>query len=518
VNIIEAIADRRYLRPAFRDLSTWRAWFVYLRALYGLGIDDPDDLRLFRECTELEAAPTEPARESYCICGRRSGKTFLSAVIAIYQACFMDWQPFLARGEKAYIHLVATDRLQAGQIKDYISGILRGSPALKGLVKAELKESIELSNRVVIRVSTASLRALRGYGSPAGVLDEFSFFRDSETSANPSAEIITALRPALASFPGSCLLGISSPYSRSGVLWDAYRRYFGQAGGPLIWKAASLTMNPTLDPGLIARAIAEDPQGGRSEWQAEFREDISAFLPTEAVERCVVSGRVEVPPISGMDFFAHIDPSGGRQDSMTVAVTFREKNGKVVLAAVREARPPFNPAEVCREFSAFLKTYRLHSASSDRYAGEWVVAGFAKEGITITPAALTCSEGYLEFLPLIQSGRVELIDNRRLIGQLAGLERRVRSGGRDLVDHIPGTHDDLAAAVAAACVKAGEEGKGAAIGTVNYSVYPDDHELGGEWEGAGDSVERAHRRAFEKELQETRKPYLEALARHRRGR
>jgi hypothetical protein len=47
-----------------------------------------------------------------------------------------------------------------------------------------------------------------------------------------------------------------------------------------------------------------------------------------------------------------------------------------------------------------------------------------------------------------------LLDIRRLITQLHGLERRTARGGKDSIDHGPGQHDDVANAVAGALVLA----------------------------------------------------------------
>ena len=47
-----------------------------------------------------------------------------------------------------------------------------------------------------------------------------------------------------------------------------------------------------------------------------------------------------------------------------------------------------------------------------------------------------------------------MLDNRRLISQLHGLERRTARGGKDSIDHGPGAHDDVANAVAGALVLA----------------------------------------------------------------
>jgi hypothetical protein len=77
---------------------------------------------------------------------------------------------------------------------------------------------------------------------------------------------------------------------------------------------------------------------------------------------------------------------------------------------------------------------------------------FRKHGIAYEPSELTRSELYLELLPLANSGRVELLDHARLVGQLAALERRVGRSGKDSIDHRPGAHDDLANAAAGALV------------------------------------------------------------------
>ena len=48
-----------------------------------------------------------------------------------------------------------------------------------------------------------------------------------------------------------------------------------------------------------------------------------------------------------------------------------------------------------------------------------------------------------------------LVDDDRLVRQLIGLERRTGRGtGRDIIDHPPGAHDDLANAAAGALVMA----------------------------------------------------------------
>ena len=69
---------------------------------------------------------------------------------------------------------------------------------------------------------------------------------------------------------------------------------------------------------------------------------------------------------------------------------------------------------------------------------------FGNKGIRYIPADRTKSELYLACEPLFSRGQVELLDDRKLFHELRNLERRTRRGGRDLVDHPPRAHDDIA--------------------------------------------------------------------------
>jgi hypothetical protein len=100
------------------------------------------------------------------------------------------------------------------------------------------------------------------------------------------------------------------------------------------------------------------------------------------------------------------------------------------------------------EFSELLKSYNVRRISGDRYGGEWPRERFRVRGIEYVIADKPKSDLYRDLLPLLNSGRVELLDLPRLADQLTGLERRTARSGKDSIDHAPGTHDDIANAVA----------------------------------------------------------------------
>jgi hypothetical protein len=434
--------------PFFRG-DTWQPWRAFLAALFGLPMDD-DALALYRHHTGRTEAPSEQFKESALVVGRRGGKSRVLALVATYLATFRDYTLHLAPGERATVAVIASDRRQARSIFRFIDGMLHGVPALSKQIAEQSAEVITLRNRVTIEIHTASFRVTRGYTFAAVLADETAFWRADDSFANPDTEIFRALRPGLASIPGAILLNASSPYRKAGVLYNAFRRYYGKDDARvLVWRGTTLEMNPSLDASVVEEAYEDDPQSAAAEYGAEFRDDISDFVSRDLVEACIVSGRKELLPAAGLDYFAFVDLSGAGADSMTLAIAHRDKD-IAILDAVREVRPPCSPEAVVQDFAALLKSYRVRSVTGDRYAGEWPRERFRNAGITYELSEQPKSDIYRDTLPLLNSGKVELIDLPRLTSQLCGLERRTARSGKDSIDHGPGGHDDIANSVAGA--------------------------------------------------------------------
>lgn len=449
MNLLDAIEDEALFGPWFKDRETWVAWTAFIAALFGLPMT-PEQEVLYRKCTGRIELPSGPAAEGWLTCGRRAGKSFILALIAVYLACFRDYRPYLAPGEVGTVVVIATDRRQARTIVRYVRGLLHGVPMLKALVERETSESFGLSTRVTIEVATASFRKTRGYTIVAACCDEIAFWY-SEGAAEPDFEILDALRPGMATIPGALLLCASSPYAKRGALHDAVVRHYGKAGPILVWKAPTRVMNPTVPQRVIDEALERDPAWARAEYLAEFRDDVAAFITREAIAACIQAGVHERLPERRNRYVAFVDPSGGASDSMTLAIAHKEGD-TAILDCVREREPPFSPEGVVEEFAELCRRYRICRVHGDRYAGEWPREQFSKRGITYTPAEKSKSELYIDFLPLVNSGAVDLLDHDKLVGQLANLERKTTRGKRDTIDHGPGAHDDIANAAAGALV------------------------------------------------------------------
>lgn len=453
-SILDCIHDPALFASWFEDdWQSWQAWLAFLAALFALPMD-AEQLALYRECSGRLDPPEAIAREAWLVCGRRAGKSFMLALVAVFLAAFHDYRPYLAPGERGTILIIAADRKQSRVILRYVAALLKGVPMLTRLISRETAEGFDLSNSVSIEVATCSFRSVRGYTLVAALLDEVAFWR-AEDSSEPDHEVLNALRPGMSTIPNSMLLCASSPYARRGVLWEAHRQHHGREHDPvLVWQAATRTMNPSVPQSFIDAEMERDPASASAEYLAKFRADIEAFITREAVEACISQGTFERGRVEGMSYSAFCDPSGGSSDAMTLAIAHKER-GLAVLDAIRERKPPFSPEAVVSEFAALLKSYGISKVLGDRYAGEWIKEPFRAHHISYESAAKPKSDLYRDFLPIVNSRKADLLDHPKLLQQLVGLERRVARSGKDSIDHAPGAHDDVCNAVAGVMTNVG---------------------------------------------------------------
>ena len=208
-------------------------------------------------------------------------------------------------------------------------------------------------------------------------------------------------------------------------------------------------MNPSVPQTFIDAHMAEDRVRASAEYLAQFRSDVEGFIALEVVESCVGTYH-ELGPRSDVTYRCFVDPSGGSEDSMTMAIAHRtpKPEEQIVIDAIREARPPFSPEAVVDEFAALCKSYRITSITGDHFGGEFVKEPFRKHGINYELAKQAKSDLYRDLLPLLNSGRILLPKSDRLVSQIVGLERRVSRSGKDSIDHAPHGHDDLANCIA----------------------------------------------------------------------
>jgi GNAT superfamily N-acetyltransferase len=201
--------------------------------------------------------------------GRRSGKTLMGALIAIWM-CLL--RPELAehvrRRERRYAVCVATNIRQARIFVEAARSVVEASPLLAPLVESVSDDEIVFKNRTVLAAFPCTSRGGRGWPLMVLLMDECAHMLD--TDGNQAAEpIYRSLAPSVAQFGDAArILVASTPYGTDGFFADLFeiveKRELEDA---TCRQASTLQMRPTFATAALAlelglkhnREYAKDP-------------------------------------------------------------------------------------------------------------------------------------------------------------------------------------------------------------------------------------------------------------------
>jgi phage terminase large subunit-like protein len=450
LNILEFITHPELLND--QTLSVPQQTF--LKGTYGLPLNSEERTIYQRATGRTEYVPAEQ-KEATLIGGRRGGKdSKIAAPIALYES-FRDHH--LSRGDRGNVMLIAPAKYQAQIAMRYIRTYLRSSPVLRNYIVRERRDEIELTNGISIACYPCSYVAVRGLSIVCAICDELAFWQHEQTDANPEDEVLSALRPAMATFPTAKLIKISTPFRKEGILW----REFQQRAelDHLVWQMPSPEMNPTLLPSILEQERKHDEEKFRREFLAEFTDQINAWVTPDVLEPCIVRGRTELPRVEKATYAVAIDPAF-RRDDFALAILHRNADGTIVVdrasrwAGTKKAPLPYE--WVCQEIARIVKQYGINRVLGDQYCAAVIKQHFHKLGIhynEYTFGAHTRGEIFGNLKHLLVQRRIELLDDPTLLRQLRVLEERKAPNGRVDIEPSHGLKDDLAVAVALAALE-----------------------------------------------------------------
>lgn len=449
VDIVEACASEELLNI---PLSLGQRTF--LKAMDGLEMSQ-EEVDLF--CSTSGRTSYKPGRyyrEAALIAGRRFGKTHHIAVpTVVYSAVFREFES-TRPGERIMDLILATTIPQAAVDFSGILGVLEGSPLCRSLIVSVKQKRVSLRTGHDIAAWKNDLRTVRNLAIGCCVAEECSFWLDElNGTVNPAEEILAAVRPALMQFEYGRLLLVSSPWAKSGPIWDAWARRL-EREEPLVLRMSTAQGNPVLSAERLEAERARDPERARRELDAEFLDSASALLPSDAVDACTAMGRWEVAPKEHAFYFAAID-AGFRTDQFAFALAHAE-GAKVIVDLVRAWRPQpgravqFQP--VMEEIVEVMRRYGAWQASADQVCNEVIKQYLAQEGVEleqVTTLGRRASGIYSTLRTKVLAGEVEFPDNPALLGQLKRLQIVVSGGGHERCEASSGK-DDMAICTALA--------------------------------------------------------------------
>ncbi len=362
--------------------------------------------------------------------------------------------------------LVANDLAQAGDDLGLAKKIIQANPILLG-------EDVEIQANTIIRVDGGGHLTILPAGDAVGLHGKtYIFCGYDEIHGQKGWDLFEALQPDPTRLEvQQAMTSYASIFHKPGVpLYDMFTR--GKSGLDermlFSWYAADYCTDPDfagLDPESRAnpsRASWDDQDYLKQQALRlpahKFRRlhlnlpglpEGSAFT-AEKIMGAIDRGVLLRYPQPNVAYKAAVDTSGGSNDDAVLAIGHVDEDKRAVIDRVmgQGPQPPFDMMAAVARFAEEMKKYRITKVSLDNYGGNTFKEAFRKLGIEPTVNEESASKMYEAFEPLLNGGRVILLDETMVEQQFLGLVWR---GSK--IDHPTGEHDDWSNAVASVTVQ-----------------------------------------------------------------
>lgn len=433
--------------------------------------------------------------------GRRGGKSSTLCRAAVTEALFTKRR--ISPGDVGVWAIFSVDRAEASgrltTIKAILSALGIDFQTSSYLGRERVGFPDAYGNPIEFRVYPATVGAASGFTAIGATCDEEAKWRDEKTGSNPAAEVLRALRPALATLEGAHGYRCSSAFAELGTHYHDV-----EEGDTALHHVAKL--GPIVDrvrEDLLQVARSESEQG--TDMIRAHAEDItadSACIPTWVANPTKTAHglRVEEPDLatwlreyvskslgsSGASFFdgykltqaleisangvgpchAAID-TGAKANAAALAIV-RDCGGKFTPAYLREWIPsPGAPLDLDRtvlpEMARVAKSFGCQEWCTDTFYGPSVELRGSECGLTTHYVSSDAFETYYEPVrralnrsALALQGCDELVRQLRLVRAIPG------EGGKikiliptEMSESGSVLHGDLGVAFVRACAMAG---------------------------------------------------------------
>lgn len=414
------------------------------------------------------------------ICGRRSGKTLLSAIIAIYCAISNNWKPFLQKTPFATVLIMSHSREFSDEVLEVIKSLIESSPVLSRLINADAKQTASAMNlrvpwivkgmieysKVQIKVGAASSKTTRGIAACAILCDEIAYWNLDESMKETDVKIMKAVRPAMKQFGNlAMLIKLSSPGIKQGVL---YTEYDMDRKGTLpatyaVFKAPSWMMNTILPKEEFIEEWEYDQDGFDTEYRSNFADSLSNFISSELLDLSVQTGVKFVTPLETKEvkYYAAIDAAFKADRFTFTLVSCRENRvtQHVIMGWEGSKKDPVKAHTVAQYIKNILKNFPVDHVAADQYAFQPLKEIFDQYGVELKEYTFTPTfkkKIYFNFKKLVHSQQIDLLDHEEQVKEIKALVVEQSATGTIRIGHPPGGHDDYADALAVATFLATE--------------------------------------------------------------
>lgn len=371
----------------------------------------------------------------WCL-GRRSGKTFMAALSAVYACTCVSpvYKQFLREHENYYVLFVANNEEQAKIALEQVKLFLRESPLFRRLIVRDNSTSITLSNGAIFKAVPNTAKGVRGYSVALAIMDEAAHYRTG-SGEQTGEQLFQAIAPSIAQFGsyGRMLL-ISTPWTKQGVFYDNYQKGIsGEFKSIHTANYPSWEVNTTIDKAFLDDAKKRDPVLFEVEYGANFTVDFTAFLDSDMIDEAIkLDGLTQAKREFKNRYILALDPALSG-DAFTAAIAHLE-NGTLYIDLLHEFTPTFTHgkkkvvdiAAVEQWIMDKHQSYGFKKIVLDQFQSAATIQRLSKilgnkiEELTWTQKSKMEGYGYLK--ELFNTNRLFLYRHEKAISQLKNLQ------------------------------------------------------------------------------------------------
>lgn len=419
------------------------------------------------------------------ICGRRSGKTLLAAIIAIFCAITTNWKPFLGKKRYATVLILSHSKEFTEEILDDIKKFIEESPILQKLVNKHRKQTASAFNLrmpfydangkltyslVQIKAGAASSKTTRGVAACAVICDEIAFWNLDENMKETDIKIMKAVRPAIKQFKEyAMLIKLSSPSIKQGVLYNEY--LMARAGNLpktyATFKSPTWMMNNILEVKEYYEEYQLDPEGFDTEYRANFVDSMSNFFSIDKLEQAIIPAVTFQAPSGDRNtrYYAAIDAAfkADRFTFSVIGVTENRVTQYISKGFEGTRENPVQAHQVASWIKNAIKGFNIQYISADQFAFQPLKEIFSTYGLVLRENTFTPvfkRKIYYNLKKLINSQQIDLLDNQIQTKELKELIVQQSASGTIKISHPNGGTDDFTDSLAVACFLGTEVGVG----------------------------------------------------------
>jgi hypothetical protein len=415
------------------------------------------------------------------ICGRRSGKTLLSAIIAIYCAISTNWKPFLKKTPFATVLIMSHSREFSDEVLEVIRTLIESSDILNRLVNTDKRNtastmnlkvpfiikgnSIE-SSRVQIKVAAASSKTTRGVAACAILCDEIAFWNLDENMKETDAKIMKAVRPAMKQFgQHAMLIKLSSPGIKQGVLHQEYKK--GKEGTLpdtyVNFKAPTWVMNFIIPDEELIEEFNLDQDSFDQEYRSNFADSLSNFITPEYIDMSVLKNVSFLPPEAEPTKYKAAIDAAYKGDHFTFSISAYVKGRLrqyVSKGWAGTKAKPVSAFEVAEYVKTVCKQFGIDEVGADQYSFQPLREIFDTYNVTLVEYTFTPAfkkKIYFNLKKLVHSQQADLLDNEIQTRELKELIVEQGQSGTIKIGHPNGGSDDYSDSLAISAYLATED-------------------------------------------------------------